>query len=111
MSFWYIVLGIGSILLITLYFVESICESIRTVAMSIGASVLGAVILSVIIEKICLEVLSINCDVSLSHFDEVFKHGRLRSFKYGGNFGITQPTLPTFERNSHVVRQIEAVND
>ena len=52
LSFWYIVLGIGSILLITLYFVESICESIRTVAMSIGASVLGAVILSVIIEKI-----------------------------------------------------------
>ena len=52
LSFWYIVLGIGSILLIALYFVESICESVRTVAMSIGASVLGAVILGVIIEKI-----------------------------------------------------------
>lgn len=50
--------------------------------------------------------LSINCGISLSHFNEVFEHGGLRSFEYGGNFGITQPVLPTFERNSHVVRQI-----
>lgn len=52
LSFWYIVLGVGSILLIVLYFIESICESIRTVAMSVGAGVLGAVILGIIIEKI-----------------------------------------------------------
>lgn len=52
LNFWYIVLGVGSILLIVLYFIESICESIRTVAMSVGASVLGAVILGIIIEKI-----------------------------------------------------------
>ena len=56
-------------------------------------------------------VLSINRDMSLSHFDEVFKHGGLRSLKYGGNFGITQSVLPTFERNSHIVRQIKALND
>ena len=55
--------------------------------------------------------LAINHCISLSHFDEVLKHGRLRSFKYGGDFGITQSVLPTFERNSHIVRQIEAVND
>jgi len=55
--------------------------------------------------------LSINCGISLAHFDEVFKHCRLRSFKYGGDFGITQSVLPTFERNPHIVRQIEAVND
>ena len=56
-------------------------------------------------------VLSINYHISLSHFDEVFKHGRLRSVKYGGDFGITQSVLPAFERNSHIFRQIEAVND
>ena len=38
-------------------------------------------------------------------------NGGLRSLKYGGDFGITQSVLPAFERNSHVVRQIEAVND
>ncbi len=47
----------------------------------------------------------------MSHFNEVFKHGGLRSFKYGSDFGITQSVLPTFERNSHIVSQIEAVND
>ena len=51
-------------------------------------------------------LLSINRSIFLSNFDKVFKHGRLRSLKYGGNFGITQPVLPTFERNSHIVRQI-----
>ncbi len=56
-------------------------------------------------------VLSINRDVSFSHFDEILKHGGLRSIKYGSNFGITQSVLPTFECNSHIVRQIEAVND
>lgn len=56
-------------------------------------------------------VLSINRDMSLSHFDKVFEHGGLRSFKYGGDFRITQSVLPTFERNSHVVSQIEAAND
>ena len=49
--------------------------------------------------------------ISLPHFDEVFKHGGLRSIKHGGDFGITQSVLPAFERNSHIVRQIEAVND
>lgn len=48
----------------------------------------------------------INCGISLAHFDEVFKHCRLRSFEYSGDFGITQPTLPAFERNSHIVSQI-----
>ena len=48
--------------------------------------------------------LPIKCSISLAHFDEVLKHGGLRSFKYGGDFGITQSVLPTFERNSHVVR-------
>lgn len=56
-------------------------------------------------------VLSINRDVSLSQFDEILKHGGLRSLKYGGDFGITQSVLPIFERNSHIVRQIKAVND
>lgn len=55
--------------------------------------------------------LAVYGDVALSHFDEVLKHGGLRSFEYGGDFGITQSVLPTFERNSHIVRQIEAVND
>lgn len=58
-----------------------------------------------------LRVLSINRYISLSLFDEVFKHGGLRSVKYSGDFGITQSVLPTFERNSHIVRQIETVND
>ena len=53
-----------------------------------------------------IALLSINRDISLLHFDEVFKYGGLRSFKYGGDFEITQPVLPTFERNSHIVRQI-----
>ena len=48
--------------------------------------------------------LYINCGISLSHFNEVFKHGGLRSFKYGSDFGITQAVLPAFERNSHIVR-------
>lgn len=48
--------------------------------------------------------LSINHGISLAHFDEVLKHSGLRSFKYGGNFGITQSVLPAFERNSHIVR-------
>ena len=52
-----------------------------------------------------------NCGISLSHFDEILKHGGLRSFKYGGDFGITQSVLPTFERNSHIVRQIKALNN
>lgn len=56
-------------------------------------------------------VLSINRYISLSHFDEILKHGGLRSLKYGGNFGITQSVLSAFERNSHIVRQIEAGND
>lgn len=50
--------------------------------------------------------LSINHGISLSHFNEVFKHGGLRSFKYGGDFGITQPVLSTFERNAHIVGKI-----
>lgn len=49
--------------------------------------------------------------VALAHFDEVLKHGGLCSFKYGGDFGITQSVLPAFERNSHIVGQIKAVND
>lgn len=61
--------------------------------------------------KLGICVLSINRDMSLSHFDKVLKHGGLRSFKYGGDFGITQSVLPTFERNSHIVRQIKALND
>lgn len=52
LNFWYMLLGVISIILIFLYFVKQINESIRTVSMSIGASVLGAVILGVIIEKI-----------------------------------------------------------
>ena len=55
--------------------------------------------------------LAVYGDVALSHFDEVLKHGGLRSLEYGSNFGITQSVLPTFERNSHIVRQIEALND
>lgn len=47
-----------------------------------------------------------SCGISLSHFDEILKHGGLRSFKYGGDFGITQTVLPTFERNAHIVGQI-----
>lgn len=39
--------------------------------------------------KLGICVLSINRDMSLSHFDKVLKHGGLRSFKYGGDFGIT----------------------
>ena len=62
-------------------------------------------------KDICIKVLSINYNISLSHFDKVFKHGGLRSFKYGGDFGITQSVLPTFERDSHVVGQIKALND
>ena len=54
---------------------------------------------------------SINRDISLAHFDEVFKHCGLRSVKYGGDFGITQSVLSAFERNSHIVGQIKAVND
>ena len=54
---------------------------------------------------------SVNRDISLTHFDEVFKHGGLRSVKNSGNFGITQTVLPAFERNSHIVGQIKAVND
>ena len=52
LNFWYMLLGVISIILIFLYFVKQINESIRTVSMSIGASVLGAVILGIIIEKI-----------------------------------------------------------
>ena len=55
--------------------------------------------------------LSINHGISLAHFDEVLKHGGLRSFKYVGDFGITQSVLSAFERNSHIVGQIKAVND
>lgn len=55
--------------------------------------------------------LAVYGDVALAHFDEVLKHGGLRSLKYGGDFGITQPVLSTFERNSHIVSQIEVVND
>ena len=47
----------------------------------------------------------------MSHFDKVFIHSGLRSFEYGGDFGITQSVLPTLERNSHIVRKIKAVND
>lgn len=50
--------------------------------------------------------LAVYGDVALSHFDEVLKHGGLRSLEYGSNFGITQSVLPTFERNFHVVSQI-----
>lgn len=55
--------------------------------------------------------LAVYGDVALAHFDKVFKHGGLRSFKYGGDFGITQSVLSAFERNSHIVGQIKAVND
>ena len=62
-------------------------------------------------ERSHLFELSINRGISLSHFDKVFKHCRLRSIKYGGDFWITQSVLPTFKRNSHIIRQIKAVND
>ena len=52
LNFWYITLGIVSIILIVIYFIEPIYESIRAVAMSIGTGVLSAVILGIIIEKI-----------------------------------------------------------
>lgn len=52
LNFWYILLGAISIILIFLYFVKQINESIRIVSMSIGASIFGAVLLGLIIEKI-----------------------------------------------------------
>ena len=55
--------------------------------------------------------LAVYGDVALAHFDKVSKHCRLRSLKCGGDFWITQSVLPTFESKSHIVRQIEAVND
>lgn len=52
LNFWYILLGVISIIFIFLYFVKQINESIRTVSMSIGASIFGAVLLGLLIEKI-----------------------------------------------------------
>ena len=45
-------------------------------------------------------LLSINRSISLSHFDEILKHGGLRSFKNSANFGKLKP----FIRHSKAIR-------
>lgn len=48
----YIALGLLSLAFIVVYWIESICESIRNVLMSVGASLIGAVVLGIFIELI-----------------------------------------------------------
>ncbi len=79
----YIVFGIFSLILIGCYWIKTICEDLRNVLMSIGASLIGAVVLSVFIElinkkkklKIKRDILSDSILISketLNELDKVF---------------------------------------